>query len=54
MDLIELCDEGIECADRAYNKATIGAPEESIAYCFKILFTLLKEAQREDEPIKIE
>lgn len=54
MDLIELCNEGIGYADRAYNQADIGTTEESIAYCFKILFTLFKEAQREDELIKIE
>lgn len=39
----ELCNEGFFHARLAYEKAKSGTSEESLAQCFKVLFTLLRD-----------
>jgi len=56
MDLIDLCDKGLEHAQKAWDKAPIDSAEEELAQCFHILFFIFKETLQDDddwEPIKV-
>lgn len=58
MDLMDLCNEGLEHAQKAWDKAPINSTEEELAKCFHTLFCIFKETLQDDddddwEPIKI-
>jgi hypothetical protein len=56
MDLIDLCNKGLEHAQKAWDKAPIDSAEEELAQCFHILFFIFKETLQDDddwEPIKV-
>lgn len=56
MDLIDLCDEGLEYAQNAWDRAPVHSAEEELAKCFHALFCILKETLQDDddsEPIKL-
>lgn len=55
---MNLCNEGLEHAQKAWDKAPINSTEEELAKCFHTLFWIFKETLQDDddddwEPIKI-
>jgi len=48
----DLCNEGLRNAYIAYENAIPDSPEENLAHCFRILFTLFKESWKDDCQIK--
>ena len=52
---MDLCNEGLEHAQNAWDKAPINSAEEELAKCFHTLFCIFKETLQDDdwEPIKV-
>ena len=50
---MDLCNEGLEHAQKAWNKSQINSAEEELATCFRTLFCIFKEMLQDDEPIKV-